>query len=95
MFRREYRLRDRLVQIAAPYAFTILDCPPSLSLLTVNALTVADGVLIPLQAEYYALEGLSYLCSTIERVRAVWNSSLEMEGIVLTMVDGRTNLMLR
>jgi len=92
MFRREYRLRDRLVQIAAPYAFTILDCPPSLSLLTVNALTVADGVLIPLQAEYYALEGLTALLDTVGRVRDVLNPSLALEGLVLTMFDGRNSL---
>jgi chromosome partitioning protein len=92
MFRREYRLRDRLVKIAAPYEFTILDCPPSLSLLTVNALTVADGVLIPLQAEYYALEGLTALLDTIGRVRDVLNPSLALEGLVLTMFDGRNSL---
>jgi chromosome partitioning protein len=92
MFRREYRLRDRLVHIAAPYDFTILDCPPSLSLLTVNALTVADGVLIPLQAEYYALEGLTALLDTVGRVRDVLNPSLALEGLVLTMFDGRNSL---
>jgi chromosome partitioning protein len=92
MFRREYRLRDRLVQIAVPYDFTILDCPPSLSLLTVNALTVADGVLIPLQAEYYALEGLTALLDTVGRVRDVLNPSLALEGLVLTMFDGRNSL---
>jgi chromosome partitioning protein len=95
MFRREYRLRDRLVQIAAPYEFTVMDCPPSLSLLTVNALTVADGVLVPLQAEYYALEGLTALLDTVGRVRDVLNPPLALEGLVLTMFDGRNSLALQ
>jgi chromosome partitioning protein len=91
--RREWHLADALAAVESRYDYIFLDCPPSLGLLTLNALVAASGVMIPMQAEYYALEGLSYLCSTIERVRAVWNSSLEMEGIILTMVDGRTNLM--
>ena len=90
--RREFRLRDRLGSIAVPYAFTIIDCPPSLSLLTVNALTVADGVLVPLQAEYYALEGLTALLDTVGRVRDVLNPTLALEGLVLTMFDGRNSL---
>jgi chromosome partitioning protein len=90
--RREFRLRDRLASIAAPYAFTIVDCPPSLSLLTVNALTVADGVLVPLQAEYYALEGLTALLDTVGRVRDALNPTLALEGLVLTMFDGRNSL---
>jgi len=90
--RREFRLRDRLAPIAAPYAFTIIDCPPSLSLLTVNALTVADGVLVPLQAEYYALEGLTALLDTVGRVRDALNPTLALEGLVLTMFDGRNSL---
>ncbi len=93
--RREFRLRDRLVSLAAPYAFTILDCPPSLSLLTVNALTVADGVLVPLQAEYYALEGLTALLDTVGRVRDALNPTLALEGLVLTMFDRRNSLALQ
>jgi len=91
--RREWHLHDALAAVESRYDYIFLDCPPSLGLLTLNALVAASMVLIPMQAEYYALEGLSYLCSTIERVRAVWNPKLELEGIVLTMVDGRTNLM--
>jgi chromosome partitioning protein len=90
--RREYRLRDRLVAMALPYDFTIIDCPPSLSLLTVNALTAADGVLVPLQAEYYALEGLTALLDTVGRVRDALNARLALEGLVLTMFDGRNSL---
>jgi chromosome partitioning protein len=90
--RREFRLRERLTVLAAPYAFTIIDCPPSLSLLTVNALAAADGVLVPLQAEYYALEGLTALLDTIGRVRDALNPSLALEGLVLTMFDGRNTL---
>jgi chromosome partitioning protein len=90
--RREFRLRDRLTVLAAPYEFTIIDCPPSLSLLTVNALAAADGVLVPLQAEYYALEGLTALLDTIGRVRDALNPSLALEGLVLTMFDGRNTL---
>lgn len=91
--RREWRLREALAPVRDRYDYIVLDCPPSLGLLTLNALVSADQVIIPMQCEYYALEGLSYLCSTLERVRAVWNPELELEGIVLTMVDGRTNLM--
>ena len=90
--RREFRLRDRLRPIAEPYAFAIIDCPPSLSLLTVNALTVADGVLVPLQAEYYALEGLTALLDTVGRIRDALNPTLALEGLVLTMFDGRNSL---
>lgn len=90
--RREFRLRERLAPIAASYAYTIVDCPPSLSLLTVNALTVADGVLVPLQAEYYALEGLTALLDTVGRVRDALNPTLALEGLVLTMFDGRNSL---
>lgn len=91
--RREWRLREAIASVRDQYEYVILDCPPSLGLLTLNALVAADQVIIPMQCEYYALEGLSYLCSTIERVRSVWNPDVELEGIVLTMVDGRTNLM--
>jgi chromosome partitioning protein len=92
MPRREFRLRERLAPIAAAFDFTIIDCPPSLSLLTVNALTVADGVLVPLQAEYYALEGLTALLDTVGRVRDALNPTLALVGLVLTMFDGRNSL---
>ncbi|NOY28259.1 MAG: ParA family protein [Oligoflexia bacterium] len=90
--RREYRLKDALADISADYDFILLDCPPALNLLTVNALTAADGVIIPLQAEYYAMEGLSELLRTISAVRKGLNPDLERTGILLTMVDPRTNL---
>ena len=90
--RREFRLADQLAAIRADYHFIFIDCSPSLGLLTVNALTAADSVLIPLQSEYYALEGLGRLLSTIERVRNGLNPALEIEGILLTMVDARTTL---
>src|SRR5713226_2708647 len=83
--RREFRLRDR-------FQFVVLDCPPALDLLTLNALVAADGVLIPMQAEYFALEGVSELLDTIERIRAELNPALAIEGVVLTMFDERTNL---
>lgn len=89
---REVRLR-RAVQAMRPlYDYIVIDCPPSLGLLTVNALTAADSVLIPIQCEYYALEGLSQLLSTIRLVQKHLNTSLEVEGVVLTMLDARTNL---
>jgi chromosome partitioning protein len=90
--RREHRLHDALGSLRDRYEHLVLDCPPSLSLLTVNALRAADRVLVPLQAEYYALEGLTALLETVERVRAALNPSLALEGIVLTMFDGRNNL---
>ncbi len=89
---RESRLRGALADVLPHYDFVIIDCPPSLSLLTLNALSAADGVLIPLQCEYYALEGLARLLDTIERVRAAFHPDLEVEGIVLTMMDRRANL---
>ncbi len=81
-----------LPPVAAAYDFVFLDCPPSLGLLTVNALTAADMVLVPLQCEYYALEGLSQLIATVHLVRDHLNPSLRVNGVVLTMFDGRTNL---
>jgi chromosome partitioning protein len=89
---REGLLRDALAPLLPHYDFVLIDCPPSLGLLTLNALVAAHAVLIPLQCEYYALEGLARLLGTIERVRANFNPALEREGIVLTMVDRRANL---
>lgn len=90
--RREYRLREALAPIAAAYDYVLIDCPPSLGLLTVNALTAADSVIIPLQCEYYALEGLSQLMHTIELVKNQLNPRLKTEGILLTMFDARANI---
>lgn len=90
--RREFRLRELLEPIAASYDFIFIDCPPSLGLLTLNALVAAHSVLIPLQCEFFALAGVSELLSTVSRVRASFNPKLEIEGIVFTMVDERTNL---
>jgi chromosome partitioning protein len=90
--RREYRLRDALSSLLDRFTFIVLDCPPALDLLTLNALVAADGVLIPMQAEYFALEGVSELLDTIERIRAELNPRLVVEGVVLTMFDERTNL---
>ena len=89
---RERRLAALLRPLAADYDDILLDCPPSLGLLTVNALTAADAVLIPLQCEYYALEGLTQLIATVNLVRDHLNPRLEIKGVVLTMYDGRTNL---
>ncbi|MBQ8082464.1 MAG: ParA family protein [Clostridia bacterium] len=93
--RREYRLRAALAQVKDAYDFILIDCPPSLGLLTVNALAAAQSVLIPIQSEYYALEGVSALLDTIRRVRHSINPSLDIEGVLLTMYDGRTNLSLQ
>ena len=92
MSAREDRLHLGLASVRGQYEFVLIDCPPSLSLLTVNALRAADGVLVPLQAEYYALEGLTALLDTVGRVRATLNPTLALEGIVLTMFDGRNAL---
>jgi chromosome partitioning protein len=90
--RRAYRLRDALRRLERPYAYVLIDCPPSLGLLTVNALAAAHAVLVPLQCEFFALEGLSQLLRTIERVRQSLNPVLRVDGIVLTMFDRRNNL---
>jgi len=90
--RRERRLAGILAGITDDYDYILLDCPPSLGLLTVNALTAADTVLIPLQCEFYALEGLTQLIATVNLVRDNLNPDLEIKGVVLTMADGRTNL---
>ncbi|WP_018131412.1 ParA family protein [Effusibacillus pohliae] len=89
---REVRLRKALQPLKNKYDYIIIDCPPSLGLLTVNALTASDSVLIPIQCEYYALEGLSQLLNTIRLVQKHLNTKLEIEGVVLTMLDARTNL---
>ena len=91
-FGRELRLRRALELHAADYDYVLVDCPPSLSMLTVNALSAAHGVLVPMQCEYYALEGLSALMSTIERIRDAVNPDLVLEGILRTMFDPRNNL---
>jgi chromosome partitioning protein len=90
--RREFRLRDALAPLRERFQFIVLDCPPALDLLTLNALVAADAVLIPMQAEYFALEGISELLDTVERIRASFNPELGIEGVVLTMFDERTNL---
>ena len=89
---REMRLRKALEPVKGLYDFVIIDCPPSINMLTVNALTAADGVLIPMQCEYYALEGLSALVNTVETVRTTVNPNLEIYGLLRTMVDPRINL---
>ena len=89
---REFRMRDALASVRDRFQFIVLDCPPALDLLTLNALVAADAVLIPMQGEYFALEGISELLDTIERIRASLNPTLAIEGVVLTMFDDRTNL---
>ena len=95
MDRREYLLKEALAQVAGDYDFVLIDCPPSLELLTLNCLCAADTVLVPVQCEYYALEGLSDLLSTIRIVKSRLNPAIELEGLLLTMYDGRTNLSLQ
>lgn len=90
--RREYRLKEALDKVAADYDFILIDCPPSLELLTLNCLCAADAVLVPVQCEYYALEGLSDLISTVRVVKSRLNPAIQIEGLLLTMYDGRTNL---
>jgi chromosome partitioning protein len=89
---REFRLREAINTLRERFQFIVLDCPPALDLLTLNALVAADAVLIPMQAEYFALEGISELLDTVERIRSGLNPSLAIEGVVLTMFDERTNL---
>lgn len=90
--RREFRLRERLAPIRADYDFILIDCPPALDLLTLNALMAADSVLVPIQCEFFALEGISELMDTIDRIREAFHHPLTVEGILLTMFDDRTNL---
>jgi chromosome partitioning protein len=89
---REKRLKNALDQIKSSYDYIFIDCPPSLGLLTINSLTAVDSVLIPIQCEFYALEGVSQLMSTIDIVKKNLNPGLEIEGVILSMFDGRTNL---
>ena len=89
---REMKLRNALQEIKANYDYILIDCPPSINMLTVNALTASDGVLIPMQCEYYALEGLSSLIDTIEQIKMTVNPNLELFGLLRTMVDQRVNL---
>lgn len=89
---REYRLRERLEPLRARYDFILIDCPPALDLLTLNAMVAADSILIPIQCEFFALEGISQLMDTIERVRESFGTALHIEGVLLTMYDDRTNL---
>ncbi len=92
---KEYILKKTVDKIKEQYDFIIIDCPPSLNMLTINAMTTADSVLVPIQCEYYALEGLSQLIHTTELVKSRLNSNLEIEGVVFTMYDARTNLSLQ
>ena len=88
----EYRLKEGIAAIRDRYEFILIDCPPSLGLLTVNALCAADGILIPVQCEYLALEGISQMVETLQRIQSALNPSLVLEGVLLTMFDERTNL---
>ena len=90
--RREYRLRERIAAIRGDYRFILIDCPPALDLLTLNALIAADAILVPIQCEFFALEGISELMDTIDRIRDSFRHPLRIEGILLTMYDDRTNL---
>lgn len=90
--RREYRVREVIERVRQEYDYILLDCPPALDLLTLNALVAADGLLVPLQAEYFALEGISELMRTLDRVAQAFNPSLALEGVLITMYDDRTNL---
>ena len=92
---KEFIIRNAVQPIKDDYDYIIIDCPPSLSMLTINAMTTADSVLVPIQCEYYALEGLSQLIHTVELVKDRLNSKLEIEGVVFTMYDARTNLSLQ
>lgn len=92
---KEYIIRNKIANIKEDYDYIVIDCPPSLSMLTINAMTTADSVLVPIQCEYYALEGLSQLIHTVELVRDRLNPQLTIEGVVFTMYDARTNLSLQ
>lgn len=89
---REYRLRDALIKLKNSYDYIFIDCPPSLGLLTLNGLNACDTILIPIQCEYYALEGLSQLMATVRQVKRLYNPTIDVEGVLLTMHDARLNL---
>ena len=89
---REKKLYDAVQDVKEEYDFILIDCPPSLGLLTINAFTASDSILIPVQSEYYALEGLSQLMNTIQLVQKHFNPDLQIEGVLMTMLDARTNL---
>lgn len=95
VFGREYRLRSLLEPVREEYDFIFIDCPPSLGLLTINALTVADAFIVPIQSEFYALEGVAQLMNTVELVKKIFNPNIKLEGVVMTMYDARTNLSLQ
>ena len=92
---KEYILKTEVKKVKDEYDFVVIDCPPALSMLTINAMTTADSIIVPIQCEYYALEGLSQLIHTIELVQERLNPNLEIEGVVFTMYDARTNLSLQ
>lgn len=92
MMARETRLKDAIDSVKDTYDYVLIDCPPSLGLLTINAFTASDSILIPVQSEYYALEGLSQLLNTIKLVQKHFNPALKIEGVLMTMFDARTNL---
>ena len=92
MEHRESVLKNAIVPLRAEYDFILIDCPPSLGIITTNALCVADTLLVPIQCEYYALEGLSQLMNSVRRVKRQYNEQLDIEGVLLTMYDGRLNL---
>lgn len=95
MPQRTYRLRQALAEVREDYDYILVDCPPSLSLITLNAFTASETILVPIQCEYYALEGLSQLLETVKQVKRLYNPPLELEGVVLTMYDSRLNLTLQ
>lgn len=95
MDNREYKLKEVLDQVKDDYDYIIIDCPPSLGILTINCLCAADTFIVPLQCEYYALEGLSQLINTVKAIQKRFNPKIKLEGIILTMFDGRTNLSLQ
>lgn len=90
--KREHRLRNALAEVASDFDYIVIDCPPALDLLTLNALAASDSVLVPIQCEFFALEGISQLMETIDRIKEAFNPSLNIEGVLLTMYDDRTNL---
>lgn len=92
---RVMRLKEELVRVKGEYDFVIIDCPPSLGMVTLNALSASDSLIIPIQCEYYALEGLSQLVTTVRQVKRLYNPGIEIEGVLLTMYDGRLNLTLQ